>query len=95
MLRIRRNGQACRTRAFGRSDAHPSIEGDDTGGIREQRVDVELSDLGVIGGKLAEADQHVNDSLDVRRWLSAISLQQLPDPGAGHQPARQQPIQRR
>jgi hypothetical protein len=30
---------------LGRSNAQPGIEGDDTGGIREQRADIELTDL--------------------------------------------------
>ena len=81
--------------ALSRRDTQPRIEGDDAGGVREQWVDVELADLRVIGGELAEADQHLDDSLDVRRRFAAISLQQLPYPRARHQPARQQRIQRR
>ena len=65
MLRIRRNGQSHCTSASSRGNPQPGIEGDDAGGVREQRVDVELTDLGMIGGKLAEANQNLDDSLDV------------------------------
>ena len=51
------------------------IEGDDAGRVGEQGIDVQLTDLRVIGGELAEADQYFDDSLDIRRWPAAISLQ--------------------
>ena len=75
--------------------AQPGIEGNDTGGIREQRVDVELADLRLIGGELAEPDQDLDDRVDIRRWLATVTLQELPYPRARHQPARKQCIQRR
>src|SRR6516164_170157 len=91
---IRRNGQARRTWTLGRRDAQPGIEGDDTGGIGEQWVDVELANLWVIGGQLAKTDQHFDNCFDIRRWFAAIALQELPNPCARHQPARNQCIQR-
>src|SRR5271165_5357847 len=66
MLRVRRDGRPCRKFVVGRYDAHPGIEDDHTDSIREQWVDVELADLRVIGGKLAEAYQCLHDSLDIR-----------------------------
>src|SRR5712691_1229640 len=68
------NGQPRRTGASRRLDAQPGIEGDGTRSVREQWIDVDLTDLRVIGGELAEANQHFDDSLDVRSRLSAISL---------------------
>ena len=75
MLRIRRDGQPCRAWGLSRGDAQSGIEGDDAHRVREQRVDVQLSDLRVIGGELAEADQHIDHRLDLRGRLAAISLQ--------------------
>src|SRR6516165_4940389 len=95
MLRIRSDGEPCRSWLLSRRDAQPGIEGDDAGRVREQGVDVQLTDLLVIGGELAEADQYFDDSLDLRRWLAAISLQQSPNSGACHHSARQQHVERR
>jgi hypothetical protein len=94
-LRIGRDRQPCRTRTLNGRDAQAGIEGDDAMRVGEQRVDVELTDLGAIGGELAKPDQHFDDSLDFRRWLAAVPLQELPHPCARHQPARQQRIERR
>ena len=58
-------------------------------------VDIELTNLGVIGGELTEVDQHLDDRFDIRRWFAAITLQELPNPGAGHQPVYKQSIERR
>src|SRR6516164_736644 len=60
-----------------RCDAQAGIESDDTRRIRKQRVDVELTDLGVIGGELTEPDQYLCDRRDIRRRVAAIALQQL------------------
>ncbi len=95
ILRIGRDRQPCRTRTLNGRDAQPGIKGDHTSRVGEQRVYVELADLGVIGSKLAKPDQDFDDSLDFRRWLAAVPLQELPYPGARHQPARQQRIERR
>ena len=80
---------------LGRLDAQASIERHDTGRISKERVDVELADLRVIGGELAEADQDFDDSIDIRRWLAAIILQEPPHSGARHQPARKRCVERR
>ena len=42
------------------------IERDDARLVGEQRVDVELADLGVIGGELAKPDQDFDDGVDLR-----------------------------
>src|ERR1700746_2079041 len=52
LLGIWRNGQARRAWTLGRCDAQASIEGHDTAGIGEKRVDVELANLRLIGGEL-------------------------------------------
>jgi len=51
------------------------IQGDDAGRVSKQRIDVQLSDLRVIGSQLAEANQYFGDSLDFCGWLATISLQ--------------------
>jgi len=57
-------------------------------------VDIELTNLGVIGGELTEVDQHLDDRFDIRSWFAAITLQELPNPGAGHQAVYKQCIER-
>ena len=75
MLRIGCDGQLCRTWPIRRRDAQPRIQGDDAGRVSKQRIDVQLSDLRVIGSQLAEANQYFGDSLDFCGWLATISLQ--------------------
>src|SRR6185503_673524 len=96
MLRVRRNRQAGGAGSdASRRDSDARIEGHDAGGVGEQRVDVQLTDFCVIGGELADADQHFGDRVDGGGGLAAMGLQQAPDAGPFHLRARQQRVQGR
>ena len=48
-----------------------------------------------IGRDLPDANEHLGNGVDLCDQAAAITLQQLPHSGAGHQPPRQQPVERR
>ena len=54
------------------------VDGDGPGPVDEQRVDVDLADLGMIGGHPAQRLQHVDERLAVDRWRPAEGAQKLP-----------------
>ena len=85
----RRHGR----RAIAQPDAR--IQRDHPGGVRQERIDVELDDLAVVQGQLRDRHQQPGDRIEIHREAVAIAAQQAGDAGAPDQPARQFEIQRR
>ena len=87
-------GRAARGR-LDRRHQHARIDGDDAALVGEHGIEIELAQLGKIGGKLRQLDQEQRDGVARRRRDVAVSLQHAGDPGARDQAAREREIERR
>ena len=75
-------------------DANACVECNDALVIREQRIDVDLPDLGMASGKVAQTHERQCDCIEVSGRSISITLQQTPHPRLTHQVARKIEIQR-
>ena len=80
---------------LGRRDRNAGVDRDDAGLVGENRIEIDLADLGKIRCELRELDQEKSDGLFVRRRHVAVGLEDARHPGAGDQVARQRQIERR
>ena len=69
----------------GRRDRDPHVEGEHAGLVGEQRIDVELPQLGHVGGELRQPDEDERDLVDLRRGHVAVGGEQARDAGAADQ----------
>ena len=60
-------------------DDDPGVEGQDAAGPDEQGIDVELGDLGEVGGEIGQADEGLDEPVDVGRRPAAVALEERPD----------------
>ncbi len=67
----------------GRADGDARVESDDTRGVREQRIDVDLGDLRQVGGELRQAHEDLRDLRSVDRRHVAIAGHLFGNAGAG------------
>ena len=61
-------------------DDHTGVEGNHVLGGSEERVDIELDDLRVVGDQVGEAHQDLDQSINVNGRTPAIAAQQWPRP---------------
>ena len=74
VLRIGPDRQPRLRRPRGRPHADARVDRDHAGGVAQQRVDVELGDLGAVSDDAAELHQHVDDAVDVGGRAAAITF---------------------
>ena len=79
LLRVRQYREPLRRRLEAALNADACVERDHATGINDEWIDIQCADLTVRDGKLADADQHRGDSIDVRRRMTTVALQQSPD----------------
>src|SRR6185503_5137289 len=70
-------------------------DGDDAVGVAQQRVNVDLGDLGVLGDDAAKLHQHIDNAVYVRRRTVAITFEQRGDARALDLGACKSSIERR
>ena len=80
---------------LGFRDHDPRVERDQPLRVGEQRIDVELDDVGQVHGDLREAQQHVDDLLRAARAGHGEAGKPLRDLGVGDHVLRQHGIERR
>ena len=95
LLRIRPDGQARLRRNGGGAHADAAVDRDHALRVAQQRIDVDLGDLGVVGDDLAQLHEHVDDAVDVGRRPIAVALEQGGNAGALDLRARQRRVERR
>ena len=79
----------------GRVHADAGVDRDHAGGIAEQRVDVDLADLGVVATIRLNCIKHIDDAVDVGGRAVAVTFEQLGDARALDLRARKRGIERR
>jgi hypothetical protein len=82
-------------RAFGARDANPRVQRQHSLGIGQQRVDVEVNNLGEVSSKLSHLHQRQSHRVQIRRRLIAIATQQAVDARTLDQRAGKKRVQRR
>ena len=82
-------------RLFDRRDRYARVDGDDAGLVGENRIEIDLADLGKIGHKLRQLDQKKLDGALVGGGHVAVSLEDASDPGARDEAAREREVERR
>src|SRR5215469_18976105 len=76
-------------------DNYPRVERQQTFGGREQRIDVDFLDPGLLDDQLAEAHQQLFQGCHAHRLAPANAFQSLEDVGLLHHPKRKRGVQRR
>ena len=76
-------------------DHHPGVQGDHVLGRDQQRINVHLLDLRIIGDQVGEPHEDFDQPVDVHRGLAAVAVQQRPRLERFEHPAGQGLVQRR